>query len=248
MSTVPKQNSLVQANSVQSQFTALTNDRDKFQREKETAERDHRQTQERLQHFKREHIDLLTKIRTAQEESGNLSRKQSMLNHEQARLGRVMECERNGLEDCAVHTKNLAKKEEDLTKLYCTELGTLNDETADLLQRQINKRTIKLLSVESVEAVFIDKLPWEAHNEKEAFYEGFDLMKEAKAKWEALLTRYHNLKATLEKVESVPGQNSTIGNVDGGRLSVGDGMILSQNHMDLFYGTADIYAVAAGGD
>jgi hypothetical protein len=171
-----------------------------------------------------------------------------MLKHEQARLGRVMECERKGLEDCAVHTKNLAKKEEDLTKKYFTELGMLNDETADLLQRQINKRTIKLLSVESVEAVFIDKLPWEAHNEKESFYEGFDLMKEANANWEALLTRYHNLKGKLEKAESVSGQNSTIGNVEGGRPYGGDEMMHSQNHMDLFYGTADTYVVAAGGD
>jgi chromosome segregation ATPase len=234
MNMFPKQNpSFVQANSVQSQFTALTNDRDKFRREKEAAERDHQRAQHRLQQLKAEQVDLMNEIRKAQEELGDLTRKQTMLKQEQARLDRVVECERKALENCAFHTKNLVKKEQGLTKKYCIEMGMLNDETADLFHRQVNKKMQAFLSVESIEAVVVEKLPDDVN--RDAFNEGFELMKEAKAMWERELASYHRIKATLDELKAASKQTATPPGEIGGVGETHHNVMHSQQ-MDLFYG------------
>jgi hypothetical protein len=210
----PKQNTFVQANSVSSQFSALTRDQEKFRIEKEAAERDHLAAQNRLQQLKAEQVGCLTKIRTAQEELGNLTRKQTMLHQEKARLGRVTECERKALEDCALHTKSLVKRENDLKKKYCLELGLLNDETADLLQRQVHKELVSLLSLESVGSVILPKLPNDVN--KEAFDESFGLMKEARTMSGREASRHQLLKANIRELQATCTQ--------------------TQHNMNLFYG------------
>ena len=108
--------SYVQPNSVQSQFAALTRDRERFRQEMQAAERDSKRAQERLQSLKKEQVSLLAKIQTSQEGLGDLSRKHAMLKQETARLKRVMKTERQALQDCANHTAGLVKKEEEATK------------------------------------------------------------------------------------------------------------------------------------
>lgn len=228
--------SFVQSNSVQSQFNALTNDRETFRREKEIAIQNQQLSQFHLQQLKKEQVECLADIRKTQEELGDLTRKQTLLKQEQARLSRVMDSERKALENCALHTKNLYNKEYVLTSQYCKDMDLHNDETADAQQRLINKKVHKFLSVESVEAVVLGKLPDKMNVDDRnpfSFGESFELMKEAKGTWEQEIGRYYHTKAKYEDMESASGTRTgdlaTPGQVDLGN-------VMQSQQMDLFYG------------
>ena len=120
-----------------------------------------------------------------------------------------------------------------MTKKYCIEMGMLNDETADLLHRQVNKKMQIFLSVESIEAVVVEKLPENVN--RDAFNEGFELMKEAKAMWERELASHHRIKAALDELKAASKQTET---PPGGLGGVGKTHydIMHSQQMDLFYG------------
>ncbi|CAJ1953727.1 unnamed protein product [Cylindrotheca closterium] len=150
---VPINAGYVQANSVQSQFAALTKDRDKFQNEKDDAERESKRAQERLRRLKQEQVALLTKNQACQECLGTLSRKQTMLQQEENRLRMVTQSERKALEACAAHTSKLVKQEKEMTKKFTSDMGKANGEAARLLGQQLIDKIVKNVSVDSVKAV-----------------------------------------------------------------------------------------------
>jgi hypothetical protein len=230
-----KQNGYVQSNSVQSQFTALSREREIFHRAKEEADADHKRTQARLQQLKGGQTSLMTQIRGIQEELGTLTRKQALLKQEQARVDRVLKGERKALEDCALHTQGLEQQERGRTKHYCRELGELNDETANLLQRQLNARTEALLSVESVEDVVLtDKIP-QSVNEDD-FLSKMALMKEAKVIWERSLDRYNKVSSTTQSAVEGQGGHAVVDSMDTGENVNDSGANPVSQQMDLFYG------------
>lgn len=92
-SSVKNNVSLSQANSVQSQFVALSRDKEKFHKQIFSAERDSKRAQERLQSLKAEQVSLMTKIQKTQEELGILSRKQAILKDQSARVQQTMKLE-----------------------------------------------------------------------------------------------------------------------------------------------------------
>ena len=156
MTSLPSRNSsacYVQANSVQSQFAALTRDRDKFQNEKDDAEHESRRAQERLRRLKQEQVDLMSKIQASQENLGTLSRKQTMLQQEEYRLQKVMQSERKALETCAAHTTKLVNQEKEMTIKFTSDMGKTNGEAARLLGQQLVDKIVKNVSVDSVDAV-----------------------------------------------------------------------------------------------
>ena len=227
----------VQTNSVQSQFTALTNDKERFRREKEAAEKNHRAAQHRLQQLKTEQIEIMGKIRKAQGLLGDLNRKTTMLKQEEARLGRVMECERKSLESCATHTKNLDTKEKSLVKKYCAEMNRLCEETAGHLERQENASLTKFLSVESVEAVVLNKLA-KAHNTNtngEAFNEEFELMKQGKVNLDKEISHFHKVKANLEELRAASKEAAAMTSTSS-----------NSQQMELFYGSGTEHATSVG--
>lgn len=219
-------NGYVQANSVQSQFAALTRDRDKFQVDQEAAQRESTRAQERLQRLKQEQVSLMTKIQTAHESLGNLSRKHTMLKQEKARLNRVKESERKALEDCAAHTMNLARQDEEMTRKYVLELGMLNEEVASDLEKQIIEKVLEYVSVEAVENVFQENFPASAN--KQVFDEKFRRMKNLQETLEVQCQRHESAKADFDSVEAVRSQQqqkTPVGNADN-----------SARHLDIFYG------------
>ncbi|KAL3934666.1 MAG: hypothetical protein SGBAC_009661 [Bacillariaceae sp.] len=143
----------VQSNSVQSQFAALTQDRDKFQNEKDDAERESKRAQERLRRLKQEQVTLLSAIQASQESLGTLSRKQTMLQQEENRLRKVMQSERKALQACAAHTSKLVNKEKEMIKKFTHDMGKANAEAARLLNQQLVDKIVKNVSVDSVAAV-----------------------------------------------------------------------------------------------
>ena len=226
----------VQSNSVQSQFTALTLDRDKFRREKEAAEREQKRANDRLQQLKAAQIDYMSKIRMAQEELGDLTRKETMLNQEQVRLGRVQENERKALESCAVHTENLLTKERELTEKYCAEIDGHNDETASLLEQQRQKNLQRLLSLESVEAEILGKIPDSI--DRESFDESFNHLKEGTEILKRERKNFDCLKLKVQKHKAVAaGKTSALQSEQGDTEAASNHFGGSHSEqMDLFYG------------
>jgi hypothetical protein len=219
----------VQANSVQSQFAALTRDRDTFQAEQEAAERESMRAQEHLQRLKQEQVALMTKIQMAQESLGDLSRKQAMLKQEKARLHRVTESERKALEDCAGHTTKLAQQEQEMTREYITELGKLNGDVASDLEKQIIGKVLKYVSVESVENVVAANFPAATAN-KQVFDDKFGRMKRIQEMLQEELDRYQKAKAEYNEIEKMLAHQQ-----DTSTAAAGEGYRASP-HIDIFYG------------
>jgi chromosome segregation ATPase len=199
MTSLPS--SLVQTNSVQSQFVALSRDRDNFRHAMEAAERDRRMAESQLQQLKSTTLDLQREIRSAQEELGTVSRKQHLVKQEQARLQRVLELERKALEDCARHANSMVEQEVQRKKAYCSQLEPLNDNLADVLDREAGSRFSMLLNVESVEAVW-NKIPIPESVDRQALEEGYDLLKEARDKSEREEQRRSRCATKLEEVRA----------------------------------------------
>jgi outer membrane murein-binding lipoprotein Lpp len=219
----------VQANSVQSQFAALTRDRDTFQAEQEAAERESMRAQERLQRLKQEQVALMTKIQMAQESLGDLSRKQTMLKQEKARLHRVTESERKALEDCAGHTTKLAQQEQEMTKKYITELEKLNGDVASDLENQIIGKVLKYVSVESVENVVAANFPAATAN-KQVFDDKFGRMKRIQEMLQEELDRCQKAKAEFNKIEKMLAHQQ-----DQSTAAAGE-VYRASPHLDIFYG------------
>jgi chromosome segregation ATPase len=199
MTSLPS--SLVQTNSVQSQFVALSRDRDNFRHAMEAAERDRRMAENQLQHLKSTTLDLQREIRSAQEELGTVSRKQHLVKQEQARLQRVLELERKALEDCARHANSMVEQEVQRKKAYCSQLEPLNDNLADILDREAGSRFSMLLNVESVEAVW-NTIQIPESVDRQALEEGYDLLKEACNKSEQEEQRNSRCAAKLAEVRA----------------------------------------------
>jgi chromosome segregation ATPase len=254
MTSLPS--SLVQTNSVQSQFAALSRDRDSFRHAMEAAERDRRMAESQLQYLKATTLDLQREIRSAQEELGTVSRKQHLVKQEQARLQRVLELERKALEDCARHANSMIEQEVQRKSAYCSQLDPLNDNLADVLDREAGSRFSVLLNVESVEAV-LNKIQIPENVDHQALKEGSDLLKEARDKSEREEQRGSCNAARLEEIRARGKQMhpeitdwDDIEKLSSGKEDFSHSMIIEHHdeplekdaqhqHMDFFYGSEE---------
>jgi chromosome segregation ATPase len=208
----------VQANSVQSQFSALTKDRETFRIQKEGAEKETKKAQERLLLLKAEQLSLMQKIQESQESLGDRSRKREMMKDEMARLKRVIECERKALVDCANHTAKLVKQEQEATKGYVNELGTLNHEIADILEQKIIDSIMPHVSVESL----VQVLRGNNFPNKQVLEEKFIQIKRLEQLLNEETERYKQVKADYDKIEHTLVEHNTNETIS--------------PHMDIFYG------------
>jgi hypothetical protein len=208
MAPLPSSSSLVQANSVQSQFAALSNDRDRFRNEQAHAERERLNTERQLHQLKVTQRSLQDGTRSAQGELGSLTQKRTYLEQEKARLGRVLGCERKALEGCARHVNSMSEQEDKKKKLYCTEMEPLNDGLARELARDYGLSVWKYLSVECLQEVVLDDNKFHDPNLTadssvgNALKEILDLMQEEKAKSEHEDECYHRCKMKLAELRA----------------------------------------------
>mmetsp|Transcript_1604 Transcript_1604/g.3316 ORF Transcript_1604/g.3316 Transcript_1604/m.3316 type:complete len:230 (+) Transcript_1604:74-763(+) len=208
----------VQANSVQSQFAALTQDRDKFQNEKDDAERESKRAQERLRRLKQEQVSLLSKIQASQESLGTLSRKQTMLKQEENRLRKVRQSERKALEACAAHASKLVNQEKEMTKKFTYNMGKANGEAARLLGQQLIDKIVKNVSVDSVEAVLSKNT----------------LSASCKVKLEQMELLQQKLGSERARFEEVKDQFRRTGTPSNGIPSIGP-TAQAESQMEVFY-------------
>jgi hypothetical protein len=210
MTPLPSSSSLVQANSVQSQFAALSNDRDRFRNEQAHAERERLNAERQLQQLKSTQRSLQDGTRSAQGELGSLTQKRTYLEQEKARLGRVLGCERKALEGCARHVNSMSEEEDKKKKLYCTEMEPLNDGLARQLAWEYGHSVRKYLSVECLEEVVLNDNKFHDPNAVtadinvfgNALKESLDLMQEEKDKSEHEDECYHRCKVNLAELRA----------------------------------------------
>jgi len=100
--------SLIQSNSVQNQFTTLSNQRDNFIHERDEAEKELKRVQAEHQCIKTEHDTLIESNRRAKEELGQRMEKLAMLKEEESRLCQLTENEFHAIYDCTKHSKGVS--------------------------------------------------------------------------------------------------------------------------------------------
>lgn len=204
--------SLVQSNSVQLQFAALSRDRDEFRHEMEAAERERLLVETQVQNLKSTQTSFVNETSSLQEELGGLTRTLSMLRQEQSRLARVLENERRALENCARHTTSLIQQEVKKKEAYNAEIGPFNEELGATLEQEAAYDFHKLLTVESVQASVMAKPlpvvpPQGIAINAEAVNEGFSLLQEAESKADLEIKSYHSCVEKLDELRSCARQN-----------------------------------------
>ena len=95
----------VQKSSIQNQFTVLSNQRDKFVRDREEAERELKQVQTEHQYIKKELETLTESNRRSKEGLGQRMEKLVLLKKEESRLRQIIENEFQSIQSCTTHSK-----------------------------------------------------------------------------------------------------------------------------------------------
>ena len=101
--------SSVPRNSIQSQFSLLSVQRDNFVRETESAEKELQQVQRDHQLIKNQHDALFESNRQAKQELGQKIEKLAILKEEESRINRLAENESKAVHDCTKHSKFVSR-------------------------------------------------------------------------------------------------------------------------------------------
>ena len=99
---------LIQSNSIQNQFTILSNQRDKFIHDRVKAEKELEQVHKEQCNVKSEHDILIESNRRAKEELGQKMEKLAILKEEEFRLRKLTANEFHAIHDCTQHLKTVS--------------------------------------------------------------------------------------------------------------------------------------------
>mmetsp|Transcript_24359 Transcript_24359/g.57348 ORF Transcript_24359/g.57348 Transcript_24359/m.57348 type:complete len:267 (+) Transcript_24359:139-939(+) len=149
---------IIQSNSIQNQFTVLSNQRDEFIRNRIDAEKELEQIHKEQHQVKSEHNNMIESNRRAKEELGQKMERLTMLKDKEARLRKLTENEFHAIQDCTQHLKTLNQKKKDMTKRFIAEMDPLNSEVAALVERRIQKKCERCITVRSVENILLPEL------------------------------------------------------------------------------------------
>lgn len=143
--------SLAQSNSVQSQFAALTRDRDALRHAMEAVNRDRRNVEKYLQELHESHRKLTEQVRVAQGNLGKVNGQRSLWQEERARLKRQMEQERCALENAILEVEECEKEAKQRQQTFCQETKKLCQNLEHLIRQYELGRLKPYVSTETVE-------------------------------------------------------------------------------------------------
>jgi chromosome segregation ATPase len=146
---------LIQSNSIQQQFATLSNDRDKFRKEKEQAEQALVRAQHGYQVFKKDQDELTMKNLQAKAELGAYTKKLDMLKEEEKRIARSLENDTKAVESCTNHLKGLESKKEEKENKFVAQLNPVTLEIAIFLQKRLEKKVGERITVDTVSSVLL---------------------------------------------------------------------------------------------
>jgi flagellar biosynthesis chaperone FliJ len=196
---------LIQSNSIQHQFATLSNDRDRFRKEKEQAEVSLLQVQSEYQALKKEQDELTRKNFHAKAELGEYSKKLDMLKEEAKRTARNLDNDSKAVESCTSHLKSLESNKVDRERKFVANLNPVTLEIAIFLQKRLEKKIEARISVQTVESVVLpflkakqDQGDPELQNGLFGLHESIDQLRQATSSRDDAVKQLHEILIELQ--------------------------------------------------
>ena len=177
-------------NSIQAEFGRVNNEINVLRNAAAAAERDRRREEEQLRNLRSTQMHLEESLRIAHTELGTVTRKQKILEDERKRLMQVMESDRQSIVKITSELKGIEADEKKQKLSFVKEMETLNNEIDLLLTQCENKKTLRLIDLETVNWLVETKIS--IMTNKEDPVESYSVENE---KWNAIATK---IKESLE--------------------------------------------------
>jgi chromosome segregation ATPase len=147
---------VVESDSVQSQFAALTRDRDRLRWEVESADRQRRQQEAVLAELRTLQTSLSTKLQTAHASLGVFEKKKALLETERVRLVQLLKKDRDQLQASQETLQELTETQRLSKQSFLQEMHEWNDELESLLHQKEEQEWKRLVGTETLSLVPID--------------------------------------------------------------------------------------------
>lgn len=144
---------VVESHSVQSQFAALTRDRDRLRWEVEAADRQRRQQEGLLGELHNLQTSLSQQIQTAHSSLGTFQKQKTLLENEKARLSTMLHKEREELHACQNKLQRLTETQKHSKETYLQEMHEWNEELEQLLTQAEEKEWKRVISSQTIDMV-----------------------------------------------------------------------------------------------
>ena len=144
---------VVESHSVQSQFSALTRDRDRLRWEVEAADRQRRQQEGHVGELRTLQASLSQQLQAAHASLGTFQKQEKLLNQEKARLSTMLSKEREELLDSQTKLQTLLDTQQHSKESFLEEMAEWNDELEQLLTQAEEQEWKRLISSETIAMV-----------------------------------------------------------------------------------------------
>jgi chromosome segregation ATPase len=138
-------NNRVDANSVQSQFAALTRSRDDLRQQLQQMESDRRRHEREMRTLQTTQTQLSSETQVLHESLGKHRMKRVLLVTEKARLDALMSKERQQLEVIGSNMQKIASASTQSKQVFCKDLQHVSESMEDLMQKHEDKHWCNLL-------------------------------------------------------------------------------------------------------
>jgi len=164
---------IVESHSVQSQFAALTRDRDRLRWEVEAADHQRRRQEGLLGELRTLQSSLSQQIQTAHASLGAFQKQKTLLENEKVRLTTLLDKEREELQVSQHKLERLVETEKQSKQVFVDEMKEWNDELELFLTQQEEREWKRVIGTETIDMIpFSDnnmanaKLLWQEAIEK----------------------------------------------------------------------------------
>ena len=146
----------VESESVQSQFAALTRDRDRLRWEAEAADRQRRQQESLLEELRGLQSNISQKLQTAHASLGVFEKKKALLEIERARLSQLLSKEREELQASQGMLQELTETQHLVKQSFLQKMHEWNDELESLLHQKEELEWKRLVGTDTLTMVPVE--------------------------------------------------------------------------------------------
>jgi chromosome segregation ATPase len=188
-SKISSSSRVVESESVQSQFAALTRDRDRLRWEVESSDRQRRQQESFLAELRILQTSLSTKLQTAHASLGVFEKKKDLLESERVRLVQVLKKDREELQASQGTLAELTEAHALSKQSFLNDMHEWNDELESILHQKEEHEWKRLVGTETLFMAPVDiggdtKDLWQEALEKHSHEVAFnDSLMEALDQW-----------------------------------------------------------------
>ena len=144
---------VVESHSVQSQFSALTRERDSLRRQVEAADRQRRQQEGMVGELRTLQASLSQQLQAAHASLGTYQKQEKLLNQEKTRLSTMLSKEREELLQSQTKLQTLLDSQQTSKESFLEEMTEWNDELEQLLTQAEEQEWKRLISSDTIAMV-----------------------------------------------------------------------------------------------